>query len=104
MIFKNSKFDYGKTYLTRAVDLECKNDPEFSAFVNESFQRHIEGDWGDTCEEDAALNEEALMSGDRIFSVYNKKDDEGKTGKTVWIITENTGNDIFTTILFPGDY
>ena len=33
-------------------------------------ERHLSGDWGDTCESDARANEEALRSGNRIISWY----------------------------------
>lgn len=34
------------------------------------FARHVRGDWGDIDPEDLGLNEQALVEGTRIFSVY----------------------------------
>ncbi len=59
--------------------------------------RHASGDWGDTHEEDAGLNDEALINGDRILSVYKLTDEV-----TIWIITEWDRS--VTTILLPSEY
>ena len=59
--------------------------------------RHILCDWGDLGQEDKALNDAALLSGqDRIFSAYNTS--QGK----VWIITEHDRS--LTTVLLPAEY
>lgn len=68
--------------------------------------RHVAGDWGDVCPEDAQTNEEALQEGSRIFSVYVLPPplSEGETlaAAKVWIITEADRS--VTTILLPEDY
>jgi hypothetical protein len=66
--------------------------------------RHVAGDWGDMTSADRDLNEQALHTGDRIFSVY-----QIAPAATVWIITEATTRDDTpdrdaTTILLPEDY
>ena len=78
--------------------------------------RHMHGDWGDTCRDDAALNELAIADGSRIMSVYRLVDAEKlkATPKqkrtdlpTVWIITDGTsdaGKREYTTLLLPEDY
>ena len=78
--------------------------------------RHMHGDWGDTCREDAALNELASADGSRIMSVYRLVDAEKlkATPKqkradlpTVWVITDGTneaGKREYTTLLLPEDY
>ncbi len=33
--------------------------------------RHLAGDWGDVCAEDAKLNDDALCYGNRLLSVYH---------------------------------
>lgn len=58
--------------------------------------RHIHGDWGDLCEEDKQVNEEALKHGGRLMSSY--KFDAGD----VWIITEHDRS--VTTFLLPSEY
>ncbi|MFA9202573.1 MAG: hypothetical protein ACEQSD_01055 [Flavobacteriales bacterium] len=58
--------------------------------------RHLQCDWGDLCEEDAELNDDALIYGGRLFSVYQIE------GEAVWIITEADRS--ATTLLMPEDY
>lgn len=74
-------------------------------------RRHLAGDWGTLCSDDAALNDVALQNGSRLLSSY-----EIALGVTVWIITDaesdvdEAGNTLVpakrlcTTILRPEDY
>jgi hypothetical protein len=59
-------------------------------------QRHQSGDWGDLDDEDRQTNDQALVNGARIFSVYR-----AANGTRFWIITEA---DRRTCILLPEDY
>lgn len=59
------KFHMGLIVTTPTVQQELS--------VNQSMElirRHGTCDWGDLCNEDKALNDMALNSGDRIFSSY----------------------------------
>ncbi|WDI39876.1 hypothetical protein [Bremerella sp. P1] len=61
--------------------------------------RHQSGDWGEAlCDEDKALNDEALNDGSRILSAYILKN----TGQKVWIITEADRSS--TCVLLPTCY
>ena len=60
-------------------------------------ERHMSGDWGDVCEEDAETTQAALDHGSRLMSVYKLS-----TGKEVWIITEADRSS--TTFLMPDEY
>jgi hypothetical protein len=59
--------------------------------------RHQAGDWGDLDEKDRQANDQALVNGTRILSVYH-----AANGKKFWLITES--NRKVTTILLPEDY
>lgn len=64
--------------------------------------RHVQGDWGEVCDDDKKLNDEALIDGGRILSAYRTAN-----GTKFWIITEATddkGNRAATTILLPEEY
>lgn len=64
--------------------------------------RHGHGDWGDVGEEDAAINDQALLDGERLLSAYRTL-----KGVTIWIITEATDDEGIrncTTILLPEEY
>ncbi|MDH0795895.1 hypothetical protein N5C47_22635, partial [Stenotrophomonas maltophilia] len=58
--------------------------------------RHVTGDFGDVCAEDAEMNREAIKRGDRILSSYMVGE------QTVWVITEADRS--LTTVLLPSDY
>ena len=68
--------------------------------------RHVRGDWGDICKEDAQTNEEALREGARIFSVYVLPPPLSESGTSapvkVWLITEADRS--VTTLLLPEEY
>ena len=58
--------------------------------------RHLGGNWGDVSPDDAAANEAALRSGDRLLSSYPVGD------ARVWVITEADRSS--TTMLLPSEY
>lgn len=60
------------------------------------FARHEQGDWGDVDAEDAWANEQALIYGGRLMSVYKLE-----IG-TIWAITEADRS--ATTLLLPEEY
>ena len=69
----------------------------------EFLQRHLAGDWGVVCADDAEANRRSLQDGSRLLSAYVLKD--GKT--KIWIITEaedDNGNRAATTGLLPSEY
>ena len=87
-----NKFELGQIVATRGIH-ELLDRSAISVLL----ARHVSGDWGDLGEEDKALNDAALLSGqDRIFSSYCTP-----LGK-VWIITEYDHS--ATTILLPSEY
>ncbi len=65
--------------------------------VQTALRRHLAGDWGDCDSEDAAANEDALLHGERLLSVYHTADNV-----RFWVITEADRS--ATTVLLPEDY
>lgn len=59
--------------------------------------RHVAGDWGDVCTEDAQANQDALVHGDRLLSSYSLRD-----GTKIWVITEWDRS--ASTLLLPSEY
>lgn len=92
------KFEVGQLVATAGV-IEKAHDEKFAYFIGDSFARYKNCDWGDTCAEDAATNDDALVHGDRILAVYKFPDDPEVS---IWIITEWDRS--ATTILFPDEY
>ena len=60
-------------------------------------QRHLDGDWGDLCDDDRRSNDAALKNGDRLLSSYRITPD-----LKLWIITEWDRS--VTTLLLPEEY
>lgn len=89
---KTRKFQLGQVVITPGAKIVLSNNDVVTAL-----SRHISGDFGDVCEEDKALNEEAVETGDRILSAYT----DGN-GEKFWIITEWDRS--ATTILLPSEY
>ena len=89
-----AKFRPGRTVATpgalEAIS-EAGQDPTY--FLD----RHVMGDWGEIDPEDLGLNDQALVDGTRIFSVYRTL-----LGERIWIITEADRS--ATTVLLPEEY
>ena len=103
MISINSpRFELGQVVATPAA-LELLE--RLGEDVFEYVSKHVRGDWGDLCDEDAEANEQALVDGSRILSSYvlGKGADEIK----VWIITDaedDNGEREATTVMLPDEY
>jgi hypothetical protein len=102
------KFDLGRVLITPAAQrfLDSTDTTPLNLLV-----RHGTGDWGDICTEDRGLNEQSLVEGSRLLSVYKVLEgaDAGSARDRVpvWVITEATDDDgkrAATTILLPEDY
>lgn len=92
VIAVNPRFHPGQLMITRNA-----KDVLPHVEVNAAINRHLQGDWGDVCQSDWQLNEDALKQGDRLLSVYHTQD-----GEKFWIITESDRS--ATTVLLPSDY
>lgn len=87
-----AKFPLGRTLITPGA-LEALSPTS----IHTALARHVSGDWGDVCTDDARANERALVEGTRLLSVYR----DG-SGTKFWIITEADRS--ATTILIPSEY
>ena len=75
------------------------------AHMNRCLLRHMHGDWGNVCDDDKALNDEAVQLGNRILSAYAidpTKPAKGYGKNCFWIITEADRS--VTTFLLPDEY
>lgn len=92
-VIKPIPFKLGRIVITRGID-------ELVNGVHEKLipflDRHDSCDWGSTCEEDSALNNEGTHDGGRIMSEYHYDDIK------IWIITESDRS--ATTFLLPSEY
>lgn len=102
------KFEFGRVVATPA-SLDLLHQHGINPLL--LLSRHVTGDWGDVCSDDAAANDEAVRTGTRLLSSY-----QINTTSIVWIITEavsdfdEQGNALAvpkrlaTTILLPNEY
>jgi hypothetical protein len=90
--------ELGQVVATAGIDSWAKDNPETRIVgIARSLQRHAAGDWGDVCDEDKKLNDDAAASGEaRLLSAYTVD------GEKVWVITEWDRS--VTTVLFPSEY
>jgi hypothetical protein len=70
---------------------------EHSVPINQILARHVTGDWGVVCPEDAQANDGAVLNGSRILSAYVIAPEQ-----RVWVITEWDRS--ATTVLMPEEY
>ena len=88
------KFSLGQIVGTPAalkVIAESGQSPEFF------LAKHVSGDWGEVDAEDQRLNDQALISGERLLSAYRTL-----RGVKIWVITEADRSS--TCCLLPSEY
>ncbi|PTB18258.1 hypothetical protein C9I57_24060 [Trinickia symbiotica] len=66
--------------------------------VVDLLMRHVKGDWGVVCPQDARSNDRAVETGTRIVSAYEL----GDRRERLWIVTEADRR--MTTLLLPAEY
>ncbi len=87
----------GKTVMTSGVNNKIAESEKFAREIKICMEKYITCDWGDLCNEDKEMNDNALRNGnDRVLAAYDTS--EGK----VYIITEHDRS--ATTILFADEY
>lgn len=95
----------GHVYATSGVIELIETGKISLSQLSEYATRHRAGDWGDTCDEDKKLNDEALINGSRILSAWPIDPNGERKGwgdNCIWIITEADRS--VTTILLPKEY
>ena len=88
------KFPLGQLVATPGALQALQEAGQSPAFF---LDKHISGDWGEVCAEDKRLNDEALVSGERLLSAYRTL-----RGVKIWIITEADRSS--TCCLLPSEY
>lgn len=113
IITNAAKFQLGQCVATPGALALLEKTGFSAAFL---INRHLHGEWGDVCKEDAELNEMALGDGSRVMSVHRlvsaeklKATPRSKRSelKSVWVITDAADDDGIrrcTTVLLPEDY
>lgn len=95
-----AKFKVGRIVATPgALESLQRNNADGLDYI----RRHVTGDWGIVCKDDAELNYRSLQDGSRILSAYLLPDET-----KLWVITDATideqDNREATTLLLPEEY
>ena len=93
------KFNLGQIVATPGALEAMKESGQTPDFF---LAKHVRGDWGEVCPEDARLNDQALVDGSRLLSAYRTI-----RNVRVWLITEaadDQGHRLATTLLLPEEY
>ena len=99
-ILNEPKFQLGKIVITPGALAALSSSEQLP---DPFLKRHIMGDWGDTCQDDAQLNNQAIANEGniekqmRVMSVYKTS-----RNQTIWTITEWDRS--VTTLLLPSEY
>lgn len=92
------KFDLGKQVMTQGI-ANILGDGKICEELLDAFGRYTKCDWGDIPEEDKALNDSAVETGEgRILAAYEISKER------VWIITDFGDEGNVTTMLLPEEY
>lgn len=91
---RRPRFPLGQTVATPAA-LDALN--EAGQHGGEFLARHHAGDWGEVGDDDRRSNEQSLIDGERLLSVYTLA-----SGVKLWVVTEADRS--ATTLLLPDDY
>lgn len=89
-------FNTGNIYMTRGIAYGIEESEDFSAEILTAMSRYLNGDWGELCEYDQLLNDQAIQNEGRILAKYSTSKDP------IYIITEWDRS--ATTILFCDEY
>ena len=93
------KFNLGQIVATPGALEAMKESGQTPDFF---LAKHVRGDWGEVCPDDARLNDQALVDGSRLLSAYRTI-----RNVRVWLITEaadDQGHRLATTLLLPEEY
>ena len=93
-IFKPKSFPLGQIVATHGA---LKAIRDTGRFAIDFLARHARGDWGDLDPADWNANDEALIDGIRILSVYYLN-----SAVKIWVITEADRSS--TCVLLPEEY
>lgn len=95
-------FNMGTVVVTHGINEAMKIDGKFASEIGLSLNRYALKDWGDLCEADKQMNEDALNYPDDLYLLAAYKTCKGKIYIITNRISEEAGDNA-TTICFPGE-
>ena len=86
-------------YVTAGINTAIEQDASFAREVFSATTRYTAGDWGDLCESEKGMNEQALHHGGRILAAYPTS-----LGRMYITTDDTTASRLVTTVLFADEY
>ncbi len=90
------RFQLGKLVMTSGIQSIINEEPSYQYELINYLNRYLNEDWGDLCDSDKQMNEDAIINNERILASYTT------TGGNIYIITERDRS--YTTILLRSEY
>lgn len=90
------RFNLGKLVMTSGIQNIINENPNYQYELVNYLNRYLNEDWGDLCDSDKQMNEDAIKNNERILASY------ATTGGSIYIITERDRS--YTTILLRNEY
>ena len=92
-------FSIGQTVQTQGINQLCQ-DPINALKIQNAFSRYLKKDWGDLCDDDKKMNDDALETDDRILASYHIQ--TASSLEKIYIVTEYDRS--VTTVLLANEY
>lgn len=101
-MFISKYFNLGKVVCTATLNNAMSENKQFASEVMSALQKYCNKDWGDLCEEDKQINDDALQYPEDLYLLAAYKTCKGKIYIITERISENAGDNA-TTICFPDE-
>ena len=101
-MFISKYFNLGKVVCTATLNNAMSENKQFASEVMSALQKYCNKDWGDLCEEDKQMNDDALQYPDDLYLLTVYQTCKGKIYIITERISENAGYNV-TTLCFPDE-
>ena len=101
-MFISKYFNLGKVVCTATLNNAMSENKQFASEVMSALQKYCNKDWGDLCEEDKQINDDALQYPEDLYLLAAYKTCKGKIYIITERISENAGDNA-TTLCFSDE-
>ena len=101
-MFTSKYFNLGKVVCTATLNNAMSENKQFASEVMSALQKYCNKDWGDLCEEDKQINDDALQYPDDLYLLAAYQTCKGKIYIITERILENAGDNA-TTLCFSDE-
>ena len=91
-MFISKYFNLGKVVCTATLNNAMSENKQFANEIMSALQRYCNKDWGDLCEEDKQINDDALQYPEDLYLLAAYKTCKGKIYIITERISENAGD------------